>query len=344
MVCPEFHKTIIYLDHNFISNMAKAQPGLIKDEARRQQWSDLYALLLDLVRSDKVICPASEFHAIEADLDQRRREKIWEVSMQLSLGIRLRPWKAIQDYQIWKAIRGFKGMPLEEGYDPLTEAFDTHPFTPANSRHLSFLGGRILATARHDTPAQDIATRRQRKEDYARLMEMWRMSRQSQQLSFEDARRAEEDYYVHELHSGPYERAMQGFTRADPQAILGSGWIEASTVQAMYADVDPKPEGFEQFLKSPELRQIPMISILCRIYAWIGTDGRERRPKPSDLYDFRMAATVLPYVDILCTDAFLRSLVCGHLKLADEYQTEVYSVADVDNFTAKLRDEHQGAT
>ena len=75
--------TIVYLDQNYLSNMAIARHGFMKDE-EAVFWSSLFDDLKTAVLADKIACPASEFHSTEAMYDTRLEEPIREVIDELS--------------------------------------------------------------------------------------------------------------------------------------------------------------------------------------------------------------------------------------------------------------------
>ena len=56
------------------------------------------------------------------------------------------------------------------------------------------------------------------------------------------------------------------------------------------------------------LKEVPFV----RLFAWLVAQdslNTARKKRPSDLLDFTMAATLLPYVDLLLTDRYLRALL-----------------------------------
>ncbi|VCU53195.1 hypothetical protein TTHN1_00957 [Thermus thermophilus] len=56
------------------------------------------------------------------------------------------------------------------------------------------------------------------------------------------------------------------------------------------------------------LEEVPFVRLLARLLARMASD-LQRKPRPSDLLDAVMAATVYPYVDLLLTDRYLRGLL-----------------------------------
>ncbi|WP_243094655.1 hypothetical protein [Thermus thalpophilus] len=97
----------------------------------------------------------------------------------------------------------------------------------------------------------------------------------------------------------------------------GGSWEEP-------ADLSPflgLPEGLRglPFLEAQEtarreilartgLKEVPFVRLLAELLARMATDPT-RKPRPSDLLDAVMAATVYPYVDLLLTDRYLRNLL-----------------------------------
>ncbi|MFW5899479.1 MAG: hypothetical protein ACOCUN_03315 [Jiangellaceae bacterium] len=58
-------------------------------------------------------------------------------------------------------------------------------------------------------------------------------------------------------------------------------------------------------LREGRAEQMPFVRLLARMVAFRTLDD-ERAPRPSDLTDLVMAATVAPYVDVLATDRYVR--------------------------------------
>lgn len=56
------------------------------------------------------------------------------------------------------------------------------------------------------------------------------------------------------------------------------------------------------------LKEVPFVRLLANLLARMAADSN-RKPRPSDLLDAVMAATVYPYADLLLTDRYLRNLL-----------------------------------
>lgn len=76
----------------------------------------------------------------------------------------------------------------------------------------------------------------------------------------------------------------------------------------------PYREALEAALKEIRartgLKEVPFVRLLAELLARMASD-RNRKPRPSDLLDAVMGATVYPYVDLLLTDRYLRNLLPG---------------------------------
>lgn len=113
-------KLTVYLDQNFISEMAKAD---IK-ESVNPQFKNVYELLHRGFLDEKIVVPHSFFHDIETSLIPRLKERITEYCGYLGQ-IDLNPREHIEIFQIVRAAKGFLGEEIE----PIDHsfAFDENP-------------------------------------------------------------------------------------------------------------------------------------------------------------------------------------------------------------------------
>ena len=114
-------KLIVYLDQNFISEMAKAD----SNKRVKPEFKHIYELLHKGFLDEKIVVPASWFHDVETSLSIQLKEKI--VSYQNYLGqIRLNFPESVQREQVMAFASKFKG---DSKVDPLSIkiAFDDDP-------------------------------------------------------------------------------------------------------------------------------------------------------------------------------------------------------------------------
>ena len=124
--------------------MAKARVGYMKDGKQAKFWGSLFDDLKNAVLADKIACPESEFHMIEAAYDTEIERPIREVIDELSWGLRFRPFTSVLQSQIEDAAKNFLGKRLEEK-EPWAIAFESNPQAPVKSRMQDICGtkGRI---------------------------------------------------------------------------------------------------------------------------------------------------------------------------------------------------------
>ena len=83
----------------------------------------------------------------------------------------------------------------------------------------------------------------------------------------------------------------------------------AGLLQGLPEDpLEARAWALEEIQRRTGLREVPFTRLLATLLAESRKD-KSRKPRPSDLLDFVMAATVYPYVDRLLTDRYLRNLL-----------------------------------
>jgi len=64
-------KTILYLDQNYVSYLTKARLGVKVYADVAAYYENLYDALREAVQANTIVCPASQFHYSESELDTR---------------------------------------------------------------------------------------------------------------------------------------------------------------------------------------------------------------------------------------------------------------------------------
>lgn len=77
------------------------------------------------------------------------------------------------------------------------------------------------------------------------------------------------------------------------------------------------------FTQSGAFTNVPLLSIEARLFAAILTRYPERKIKPSDGTDIDVLSAYLPYMDVVCTDAFMAEQMRS-LHIAEEYNVSVF--------------------
>lgn len=104
-------KLIVYLDQNFISEIAKSETN----SKVRKEFNDLFKLLHKGFLEEKLVVPSSWFHEIETCLIPEFKEKIKEIQAYMGQ-IRLEHKEDIYTFQLGRAVNDFleiKNKPLD---------------------------------------------------------------------------------------------------------------------------------------------------------------------------------------------------------------------------------------
>jgi len=162
-------KLLVYLDQNFISELAKAD---INDKVR-PQWKDLYQLLKQGFLDEKLVVPQSWFHDVETSLAPALKDRI--VSYQNYLGqVDLHNAWHVMRFQIGRFLQIFLG---ENDKDPFETriAFRHDPdqrvkqYNITVNRDLSqwgFHSQRMQTAAQMEALRKEIISNRVRYEDH----------------------------------------------------------------------------------------------------------------------------------------------------------------------------------
>src|SRR5690242_21466088 len=106
-------KLLVYLDQNFISDMAKAD---IKNTVKRE-WKDLYLLLKEGFLAEKLVVPQSWFHKVETSLTPVLKNRI--VSYQNHLGqVDLHSAEHVRNFQTGRFLQRFLGKSDKDPFEP----------------------------------------------------------------------------------------------------------------------------------------------------------------------------------------------------------------------------------
>jgi hypothetical protein len=329
------HKQIIYLDQNFISNMAIA-----KTMGRGERhFSELFDRLEALVRADKVVCPESVFHEIESkeSSELTLMPAIQEIVTKLSWGLQLRDWHTIILFQVHWAMNAFLHCsPSGPAIDP-SDAFDRDPHEPVENRAIHLGDGRALTVvswAQNGTahsPAKYIGNRHSLKGT----------------LTWGDLRaqiKREKEGLIEYLYGTPsnalsrleaWDR-MDEFpnTLADLENTLAAGLQNFANPESRrlrhlaesWDELGAPRDKLPGFLTSQHIHACPFIDIAATLGAALVCDPN-RKPKNGDAADNIIIATVLPYCYVLATDAAMADLL-RQTGLENKYGKRVYSAKE----------------
>jgi len=335
---------ILYLDQNYLSNLAKARYNFIEEPVEAGLWLELYNILKSAVTADKIVCPESYFHSKEAMYDSRLEIPIKQVIGELSLGLKFHHWRSIMESQIEDAARLFLGKKLEqtEGW---IKVFQSNPQASVKSRMQDVSDKEVRVDVHIRLPEEVIDYERREKDEFEAIgrevikeycekpMEWSRLVLESKKGTINACMGALAiQSIINQIRSDSLLEQMSGYDNYTRLLLLFDKLIKIG--------IDPQnPDMIARFLESTELLDSPFIEIYSALWAIIAEcrriQGRDTRG--SDLYDVPILAMALPYCDIIATDKFMKEVNNNLLKFNDKYKTEIFSASKEDLMALQKR-------
>ena len=136
---------------------------------------------------------------------------------------------------------------------------------------------------------------------------------------------------------------------AGPLVAIGLPSVAESTLQPLYRQVSlelverckelinicDQDGGLGKFLNSPQFSKSPFISIYARLRAADIVRFPEQTPKPSQLDDYQIISTVLPYTNVFATENYMAQLI-KQTRIDKEYDCRVFTMREKQEFLEYL--------
>ena len=95
-------KKVVYLDQNWLSDLAKAHlDGDVRVD--KPYFTDLFQAVQGAIAEDKIVCPTSPLHESESNLSSQLNVDIRSMDNALSRGLSFNPSEEIWDKQLLEA-------------------------------------------------------------------------------------------------------------------------------------------------------------------------------------------------------------------------------------------------
>lgn len=256
----------------------------------RPEFKGIYELLHEGFIDEKLVVPGSPLHDIESSLATHLRDQIRTYQGYLGQ-VRLYRPDEIRNKQSFAAFERFAGGTPEDPLRP-EAAFLDHP-----DEKVELLGIRVDSHLERRNFRSGRHTTAQR-------LEALRQKLLKQKTSYETQVKAEQ------------KTQRQGF------------------IQTYASFCGPIPEDkwrqLTAFTESVDFRTIPLLRIEAHLFASILTRKRDRKIKSSDGTDIDALSAYAPYMDVVCTDAFIAEQIRD---FAHEYGFKLFHAR-----TASLRE------
>lgn len=329
--------TVVYLDQNYLSNMAKAQLGSLTDQDECEFWLSLLEELKGKVLADRIACPEFAFQREEASFDTRIDEAVGIIIDELSRGLKFNAWKEILNLQIEDVAFKFLGKdpPQREMWEI---AFTSNPQDSLKNR---MPGGYPRPNWGVDVYP---ALQNEIVEDKRRQKATW-VTFAERTLGPYTCRNWDETLQRDKLYSvdcilGPeawrYAERLRNSDSLEDRLIAAANMQEMIFRQERLLEIGINDDNFIDFLKSDELLNSAFVDIHSSIRTAAAMYFPKRKQLGSDLRDPVILAAVMPYSDVVTTDRFMKELLVARLNFGEKYDCEIFSANKRDR--AAFRD------
>lgn len=327
--------TVVYLDQNYLSNMAKSCLGFPMNKADSGFWQSLFDDLKAAVLADKIACPESGFQREEARLDTRVEDTVGRIIDELSWGLEFNPWEVILRLQIEDAAYRFLGK-TPPRIETWSMAFKSDPQAPVESRmeHIFGTKGRIAVS--FSPPDEIIEEGRQSKLEFMDEAQEILDRYSNNPLGWSElvlqSKRSFMDGFLGKTARGSIIRKLkEDSTLSQLRALDKYNELVGLVNRLREIGINTDNSEVMNFMESEELLNIPFVDIYGSIWAAIGEYYRQRRKvQRGDLYDAPILATALPYCDVIATDGFMKEIVAKKFHFDEKYKCKIFSASKTD--------------
>jgi len=327
--------TIVYLDQNYLSNMAKARRGLPMDKVDSEFWKSLFVDLRAAVLADKIACPESQFQRTEARLDKRIQAAVLGIIDELSWGLEFNRWEVILRIQIEDAAFRFLGKnpPPREAW---STAFTSDPQAPIESRMeyiLAIYGGMgVSSSPRDEILEEDRQSKLEFMGEAQEILNRYGNNPPSWSELLLQNKKGVLDGFVGKIARDSILQQMRKDSLWDKLSALDR-YNDLVDLSDRLREIGINMDRSEvmKFMGSEQLYDIPFVDINGSIWAAIAQYGCQgRKGEKGDFYDAPILATVLPYCDVITTDGFMKEIVIKKLHFDQKYECKVLSAGKTD--------------
>ena len=317
-------KKVVYLDQNWLSDMAKAH---LDSDVRvdKPYFTELFEDIQRAILEDKIVCPTSPLHESESNLSSRLNVEIRSMNNALSRGLSFNSSEEICHKQLLEAASKFAGS--EASDEPWWwTPFNHDPDLPDSMFPRAESALEVFLTVQKLVDEN----RRIRNEVTAPMYKQYKDGRAEHNLSYCDEVEFSRIQLFRE-HYFVFDNAESVLKQAYPDwdVVHSTVFQERRLRLAELEQICDMAGGIGHLLSSSYLKDTPYLSIRARLMAADIVCYATRKPEGSLLADFDMAAAVVPYVDVFATENYLAELL-RQTGVARDYGCNVYTMRQKD--------------
>ena len=318
---------VLYLDTPVIENIIRHALGQRLAEPIAANSRALYDKVMDMVKDGKLVCPEDSFHREALQMGGTQAWEGLNIIRTLSEGLSFKHSQSIEDFQVFRAVRGFIDGNGQVYYRKFwQDAFQKETVNAIMKKRPSVVFKGVLALAEKSGTAasrqggeESISTRLRIRCDDASLKD----ERQLQQRSTRHLRDL--------VRLGMKYQSITGETQKRRFDGFWAGQ-KLDLPVALWNHYGGKPEGLKglvSFYESKHFRDVPAIKIKRNIWNALSVNHSE---------GLNILSSVLSYTDIMILGRKMTDVVRDMLRLDVEFDTEIYSVDEHDLIMAALKE------
>ena len=318
-------KKIVYLDQNWLSDIAKAVRVESASSVNREYFTELYNVVLEAIADDKVVCPTAPMHTSESNFDAKRSADFLSVDNAISRGLSFNESDQISHDQLLMAASAFAG--TEQANAPWWWVpFNRDPDVSDSTLPRPSSGIEVFVTVE----AWVNEERRMRNQIGAPLYRKYKDDRKAIKLLYRNEVAFSRCQLFREGHFGIADAlSLAGDVPVGFDVLYQQSVLRQQRRILEINGICDRGAGIAAFMTSDEFAHAPYLSIRAKLMAADIVNNADRRPEDSLLSDFNIAATVIPYVDVFATENYLAELL-RTTRVDTEFECKVYTMRQRD--------------
>jgi hypothetical protein len=327
---------VLYLDTPVIENVIRHALGEQLPEPVQENTKALYEQTKTLVRAGKLICPEDSFHREVLQMAGTQSREGLKIMRTLSQGLSFKHSQSIEDFQIFRALRGFINGNGPANYrKSWQDAFEKETVNAVMRTRQSIVFKGILALSERPGAAvspqvesESLFTRLRVRYDKASLTNEQQLQQRSTR-HLRDLVRLGMRYLS--IMGETQKRRLDGFWAGQKIDLPLALWKH-------YGGNPEDLEGLVSFFESENFGNVPSIKIKQEIWNTLSMKQAEGLKGVTGHADVNILSSVLPYTDIMILGSNMTDVIRGRLGLDSKFDTEIYSADEHDLIKAALKE------
>jgi hypothetical protein len=314
---------ILYLDTPVVESIIRHGLGERLSEPVAQNTKALYEETLSLVRNGELICPENSFHREVLQMGGTQGWHGLNIVKTLSNGLTFRHGQAIEDFQVFRAVRGFiqDNGPIhyrrfwQDAFEPRTVDSIMKKRPIVEFKHPLAISDKPDRAGNNSKESQPLSTRLRIRYDKSLLKKDYELQRKTTR-HLRDLVRLGLKYQS--LMEEGQRRHLNGFWAGQKTDLPLALW-------GHYGGTPEGLEGLISFYESDYFVNVPAIEIKRHI--WNALSGRGKGLESlTGSADVAILAAVLCYTDVVVLGREMTDVVRDRLKLDARFDTQVFSI------------------